>query len=567
MIRYYLNGIECNPANKDSVEYTFDFTDRKVRELELSVDALTFVREDFTAVKEWKALYGRFVGMPLDIVYSNGTTIKYILDFQDESYRETLRSVTVKLKRYKGIDNFFDDANGLSFGSITWQASDFVNVDYVVIAPDQLPYFISLAFGIFNLAQELVNAVKESVDASTELIKAVVPVGAPIPGPDWGAIIIVAIRTISRIIWTLLIIIALIKLIVEMINIVFPQIRQFKACTVKRLVEKGCAHLNYTLSSTLLNSLDKLVICPVPLKEKDPTLWKEIFAPMSLAFTNGYPSFRDTTPLFGQLLEQIETIFNAKTKVVNGVVTIENEIFFEQAANGNILKAFNDQAGLNSENTWNTEDIFKRLVAFYQTDTADINTFDDTKGTLAEISSEVVTTPDVNLNMIKGVDNINIAFARGTRKGELTLFEKEVKQLAKAIDIFTGGNASAQIDARKDVMQISSQYFEKSKLLWMNGTKLHSNQNAVLSCINIINNYHSNRFIQNNQKDVVENMPVALTESEIFNILLNNFVTLNSGEVAEIRRLTWSEREHMANIDYTVRKTGINEQTTVINAG
>jgi len=101
----------------------------------------------------------------------------------------------------------------------------------------------------------------------------------------------------------------------------------------------------------------------------------------------------------------------------------------------------------------------------------------------------------------------------------------------------------------------------------MNGTKLNQNQNAFLGCDIIVNNYHGNRFIENNQKNVINNMPYAATEEEIFNILLNNYVTLNNGATSEIKRLAWSEKRALASIDYTVKKASINEQTVVVNDG
>jgi hypothetical protein len=66
---------------------------------------------------------------------------------------------------------------------------------------------------------------------------------------------------------------------------------------------------------------------------------------------------------------------------------------------------------------------------------------------------------------------------------------------------------------------------------------------------------------------VYQGMPLAANESEIFNILANNFVILNNGQTAEIKRVSWSERRHMAEIDFTVRQPSINEQTIVIDAG
>jgi ribosomal protein L5 len=566
MIKYFLNGIECNPSNKDEVEYTFNFEDRKSRELELSVDALRFVKEDYTAIKQWLSTHGRFVGMPLSIVYSNGVTVPYILDFQDENFTESNRSITAKIKRYKGMDNFFDNADGLSFGSVKWEDSDFVNIDYVIIPADQINYFITLSLGTFSLAQELVKSIKELVETSTEIIKAATPVGL-LPGPDYGAIIILVIKATARIAYTLVIILALIKFGVELINLVFPIIRQFKGITVKKAIEKGCQKLGFTLQSTLLNNLEALTICPVPLREKKPSLFKQLVQPYSLAYTNGYPSVRDTTPLLGQLIEQVENMFNCRTSVKDGVVKIERKITYEQNASGQMLESFTDQLALNSDYRYNTDEIFKRLIAHYQIDPVDINTMDDTEKTVYEVSSEVTVSPGIHFEMIKGVDVLDIAFARGTRKGSLTAFEKSVKLFAKALDLFTAGNTSNKISERKNVMQISTQYFGVTKLLWMNGTRLHEDQNGFIGCDKLIENYHSDKFIQVNQKNVYDNMKVAMTEKELFNILSNNFVTLDNGRTIEILNVNWSEKRHLSEVSFSVREQGINEKTLVINEG
>jgi hypothetical protein len=560
MIRYYLNGVECNPANKREINYIFDFSDRRIRELEIDVDALRFVREDRTAIKQWIDTYGYSVGMPLDIVYSNGTTVKYFLDFSAPSFIENEISYTVKVKKYKGTDNFFDNANGLSWELIDWNDSDFVNVDYVVIPDDQKAYFISLSLATFALAQELAYAIQEIQNAIADLI-------ATLDVTNFTATVTAAIKLAARIAYALFIVVALVQLITQLLNIIFPIIRQFKACTVRQLFVKGAAHLGITVQSTLLDSLDKLTILPVPLREKDPSLFLELFAPMSLAYTKGHPSSRDTVPTFGRLIEAIEDTFNCKSIVKDGVLRFEQEDWFEQNASQIIPQAFNDQGLILNNKKLNTEELFKRLVAVYAIDPTDINTLDDTKKTVYEVGSEVITSPDPFLELIKGSDIVNIPFARGTRKSQLTFVEEAAKVLASAVDLFTGGSLASTIDARKNVLQISSQYFTVSKLLWMNGTKLNSNQNAFIGADVIVNTYHSNRFIQNNQKDVFEQMPIALTESEIFNILQNNYLNLNTGNVCEIKRIAWSEKTHKATSDYTVKREGINEQTIVINAG
>ncbi len=565
MIRYYLNGTECNPANKDSVNYIFNFEDRKARTLELSVDTLEFVREDRQAIKSWIETYGYFVGMPLDIKYSNGTIIKYLLDFQDPAFREKERSYKVKLKRFKGMDNFFDNADGMSFGLVQWNASDFSLVDYVIIPEEQPTYYISLMLATFALSQELAKAIDEIQQSIADIVKASTPVGLPVPAPDFGAIIVAAIKLAARVAYAIFIVIALIKLLTEIINIIFPVIRQFKAIRVKTLFEKSANFLGYTLSSTLLNALAPLTILPVPLKQKQPNWFLELVAPNSLAYTNGYPSSRDSVQTLGQLITALENTFNAKIIVQNGVIQFEQELFFRQEPNTGLLSAFNIQEQLQSEHSLNSNEIFKRLVVQFQTDPTDFNTFDDTFQSLFEVSSEVLNSPNRASELIKGFDLVNIPFARGTNKGSLNFLERSAKTLASAVDLFCGSNLVAKVNSRRNVMQISSQYFSVTKLLWMNGTRLHQEQTNFIGAQAIALNYWYSRFIDVNQKNVYEAMPIAMTENELFSILDNNYITLDDGQVAEITNVQWSELQAKAIVNYNVLRPKINEKSTQIN--
>jgi len=564
-IKYILDGLECNPVNKEEIGYKFDFTDRLVRELELDVDELTFVREDFKRIKQWRSNYGNYVGMPLTIQYNANNSINYLLDFSD-SYVQRTNSCTVKIKRYQGIDNFFDNADGLSFAQVPFLQSDFVDIDYVIVKADQLPYFISLSLATYTLTQSLIESILQIQENIKDISKAATPTGVP-PAPNFPDIIGAVIMLAARIAYTIAIIIALIKLIQEIVNIIFPKIRQFKGITYKKLIEKGCQHLGYTLQSTLLDDLDRLTICPVPLREKDPSMFKELFAPLSLAYTNGYPSARDVIPSLGSSISTLESIFHAKTRAVNGVVTIERHSYYENNAGQAIADTFINQEAITDSYTLNNEEIFKRLTCAYAVDPNDINTFDDTAYSVYEVSSEVQTSIGNGYNLIKGNDTLNIPFARGTRKGSLTALEKAVKVIAQAFDLFTGGSIATQIEARKDVMQISEQYFGVTKLLWMNGTKLDQNQTNYIGANVIVSDYHNDRYIENNQKEVYEAMQIAVNLDDVFDIIANNYVNLSNGDLVEVLRMVWNEQQNQATIDFTKKVSSVNEQTIVINDG
>jgi len=469
--------------------------------------------------------------------------------------------------KYRDTDNFFDNAEGLSFGIINWSPSDFQYIDYVIVPETSFLYFVSLSIATFSLAQELAKAIQEISEGITDLIKATVPVGLP-PAPDWGAIIVASIKLVARIAYAIFIVIALIKLTTELLNIIFPTIRQFKGVKLKRLIEKGCEHLGYTLQSTMLDAIPNAVICPVPLRAKNPTFWKELFQPLSLAYTNGYPSVRDSVRTLGQAISFLETNLNAEVRIESGnVVRIELEQYYEQAATTQMSEAFNLQDELQDETTINSDEIFKRLVVLWRTDPSDINTYDDSAKSLYEANSKAQSLPAIDYETIKGVKRVDIPFARGTRKGSLTFAEEAAKVFAKAIDLFCGTNLVAKVEARKNKMQVSNQYFSVTKLLYMNGVNLVSNQNDFLGAEKIVQTYWTHKFIENNQKDIKKGMPLETTEDEFFSYNANNYVTLGNGSVVKINRVAWNEYTNMADIDYERKKAAINETTEVIHAG
>lgn len=563
-IKYILNGEECNPKNREEIQYEFNFGDNRDKvNLELSVTSLVFVEKDRTRIENWILTYSEYVGMPLDIVYSDGTTIKYILDFTQDLVRKT-NSIECRLIRYKGWDHFFARAEGLAFESdeINWVSSDFKDIDYVVIPENQISLFVSLAISIFVLAKELATAIEKTIEGTIALIKASVPVGFP-PAPDWGAIIVAALKLAALIAYTVAIGIALTNLTKQLIELIFPSIRQYKGISYKNLIKKGVEHLGYTLESSLLNELSGLDVLPVPLENTDRTIWEQIFNQQTTFYTNGYPSAQDSIPTLKLAIDEFEKITNAETRVKDGVVTIERKSFYEQQANQTIKRSFNIQEDLEQQWTINSGEQYKRLVALYATDSIDMNTFDNTAGTVSEISNEIINSPDSALELIKNYIELRMSFSRGTRKDDFTWLESAVRDFAQAIDNFINTSLTSQIDKRKGVMQLSSQYFSKTKLLYTQGSKLHPNQNEFIGTDAIIQN-HLVDSLENNQKDVYQNMPIAATESEFFQFLDNNFVNLESGKTVEITNASWSEHEHVALLEYKEPKEAINVKSIAL---
>lgn len=562
MIRYYLDGVECNPQNRQEITYNASFGgDNQL--LDIAPSSLTFVREDYERIQAWRSTWGNFLGMPLDIQYSNGKTVKYLIDFTDAMEVKD-RSIIVNLKRFRGWEMFEKRASGLSFNNkkIGWNNGDFRLVDFVVVETDLASKFISTAIMTAMLAKEIVDSASKLSENIESIIEASTPtLGVP-PAIVTGAIITAAIRLAINIAYLIALIIALTKLIATLVEMIYPKVRQYKGITYRQLIKKGVEYLGYKLESSVLDKLQGLTVLPKPIQGKGG-FFKEMFFPGTLAQTKGYPMAGDVIPTLGTAIDQFCAIFNCEVRVNNDIVKIEQRSHFIQNAQPLKDTSFNLQEELQDNYTINSEDMFKRLVVSYATDAMDFNTFDNTAGTIGEVSSELINTIDKDYELIRDYTELAIPFSRGTRKDELNWFEKHVQKVAKDFDKFLGTSFTSKIEARKGVMQISQLYYGNTKLVYLSGTKLHKNQNQYIG-EDKIKEYHKDRFIENNQQRKFEQMPIRMNEEEYFNLIENNFVLLNNGSVAEIVNASWSEENNVAELDYNVFVPAINEETVNI---
>ena len=567
-MRFELENIEANPYESDNIELVLNLEqpDEDDRFLEPAQETITFVRKDKERVLKFIDEYGYTQGMPLSIILDEGVRLEYQLDFT-RNFEKNRDFVNCHFKRVNGIDSFVDNANGTSFEIVDFSASDFSEIDYVVIPDQQALYFITLSIAFFSLQQEIGKSVQEIQEGIADIVKASVPVGVP-PAPDWGAIIVAGLKLAARIAYFIFIVISLVIVIRDIIQLIFPKVRQYKCISLFNLFIKCALHLGYNqVQSQILTDLKKLHLLVVPLMEKDPSVFKEVFLPSQLAFTKGYPSARDTITTFGELIDYIKNFANARLRVFGNKITLENETFFENNAQGNLLSAYNMQEDRRTMTRINSDEIFKRKLFINSIDVADINTLDDQKGSLLELSTEQITSPYPNMVNIRGFQRKAVNTAKATRKGKLSVVEETAKALAKAVDFFAGSSLSSQIDARKNIMQISQQYFTVTKWAWMNGSRLDENQNAFISMLQIYEKYHKSKDWENNLKEITTEMPVALKFKELLKFEENNYTTLDDGSVINITKITWNDKSKKALIDFEKRIPNNNVKTLKLSTG
>jgi len=567
-MKHFINGVEVTPRNILNIGIQSDFTDRP-EYLEVDADKLILPREAVGIIQQHLATYGPFEGIPYNIITNSGITLQYYIDLQaDTIFRDF--EIEVKIKRRFAKDNFFERADSITFELMAAKGVNFDSFDvpYVIIPDNQVETAIGLAVSIYVVTKDTIDQIIALSQTITNIIDSVTPeVGAGVT-TDPAEIATLIVKALLQLVIVALLLVALIKLVQQLFELIFPKVRYFKGIKVKRLLEQACAHLGYSFSSSLLDGISGLTIVPFPLVKQKDSFWDFIQNDLNFAFNKGYPSAADSTPTLGSLLTALENQFNARTKVLNGQVQFEIRNYWQDLSSNQIIPALNLQADRQNEFRYNTEDIWKRYYIRYQVDYSDLFTIDFYDPNDAEYSTEVVNVANPDLVTIRGLNEISIPFALGGRKSGLNWLEKLAKGFFELVDgvinAFGGnGNFAAQIEARIGVMQVSQQFFSQTKMLYTIGGKQPSNYADLISAGSIYRNYHQINEIEINDFKVFINVPLRMNDQEFVTLLNNNYAEID-GVVCEILQIQYKDEQSMATISYKQPFNWANGKTNVI---
>jgi hypothetical protein len=521
----------------------------------MDVDTVILPREAMDIVQNHINTIGVFEGIPYRIQTEGGQNLNYYVDLTDGAIFRDFE-FEVKLKKRLGLDSFFDNANGTSFELMAANGVQFnlIDIPYVIVKDNQVELGLTIGLSLYVMTHELIDQIIAISKGITNIIQAV-SINATIPPSlTTGQIITLAIKILLQIAVAALLLVAIVKMAQQFFELIFPKIRYFQGCKVKELLKKGSEYLGYDFQSTLLDGISGATICPVPLLKQKQSIWDQLENDLNFAFTKGYPTASDSTPTLGSLFDAMETQFNGRTKVRNGLVEFEVRNYWQDLTSAQILPALNLQNDRVGAYSFNVEDIWKRYFIHYQTDQSDVHTLDFFDPTDAEYSTEPNNVVNADLVTIKGLNDVNIPFALGVRKNSLNFMEKRAKSLFEVVDeivnAFGGnGNFASQITNRIGVMQISQQFFVQSKFLFTIGGKQPANYADLLRASTIYNNYHKINEITINDYKIISDAPVRLNSEDFVNLLDNNYAEIN-GVVCEILTIQYIDEESKAVISY-----------------
>lgn len=553
-MKHYINGIEVTPRNIGEIGIRCSFTER-MQDIVLNVDSITLTREDYELVKQHTSNIGVFEGIPYTIVMNSGIQLEYFINLTEKTIYRTYE-VECKIMLRKSIDKFFDDASGSSFELIKSKGFTFpiFDIPYVIIKDNQLEIAIPLTITLFLMIKELADATRQLVMDTVDLIGATTPNLGTGFSMDTGDIISKVLKIIAQIVYIALLLSAIVMMGKQLQELIFPKVRYLKGCKVKDLLTVGCNFLGYNFSSTCLNSYSGLTILPVPLQKQVKKFFMFKQNSLNLSFNKGYPTANDSTPTVGSLLEEMRKFFNGRIRVINGTVHLERRDYWSGVTSNQIAPALALQDSRQDEYTYNTDDAWKRYVVGYTPDISDLHTFDNFEGNDCELSCEPINVVNADLVTIKGLVDVVLPFALGSRKEKLNWLEELAKAVFKVIDsviIKLGGNSSlsATIQNRIGVLKISQQYFSITKLMYTNGGRQPVNYLSYIGAINVYNNFHKINQIELNGQKIRNNVRARFNDSDFLSLISNNFANID-GDICEITGLTYIEDSHSVEITY-----------------
>jgi hypothetical protein len=570
LMKHYINGVEVMPANGDNIGIRLDFTG-DAKEAELNVDSIVLTNDAYSAVmSHLNGSLGLFEGIPYNVEIG-GLQLDYFIDLT-EGAKFSDSQVEVKIKKRRAVDWFLTQARATSFELINSKQpiTGAFNIPYVIVKDNQLELLVMLSLSTYTLTKELIEATKDLITMVTSpTIEASTPNAGVPPSMNLGAIITAVLKIAAQLVYTLAIAAALYQTVSQLIELICPKVRFLNGNKVKDLLTQGCNFLGYKFESNLLDNLSGLTVLPVPLVQNNESIFDVLIGNSTTAYNKPYPSASDSVSTLGALIEEMKKLGNATLKVIGDTVYLERWDYWQNVSSQGFINTMNLQERRENEYTYNFAECWKRYYLHYQFDPQDTHTMDKLNGLQSEHSTEPVNTINSDIVLIKGLVDQSLDFSIGYRKDKLTFVEKsalKVAQLCDSVVSSLGGSSSLsqKVNARIGVLQISQQYFSKTKLMYVVGNRQPPDYLDKIGAPALYNNYHFiNQIDLNLQEISTSEIPFAPKQIEA--LIENNYIFDQTGEQYKILTFEWVNGSQKANVEYSKKSNkGTNTKTIQI---
>lgn len=559
---------------------------------------------------------GILEAIPIRIDFCIGSIVTslngYGIDLANDSTLFECDKVVAPLKKVGEIDFINDTADTISFanlyssltpttnpGKIYW--SDFVKIPYCITTIPNFTQLFTLGISTFLLAKEL----KESITKLGSDIAAFIAdtTDATATSGLTAARVIGDIAIILLdIAYMVFILAALITMIFQIINNIY-QFKKYKlGMQIETLFQKACASVGLNFKSSLLQGsgwtiMPKKIVMPAPSGNVLPTLFHR---PADENVNNGY-TYGYYEGTFKQLILDCQDYFNAAAKVVNGTLYFETVDFWNKQNAFKLPNTAPPGWTYNQPEPHGTNASKLPLNYFiqYQLDEQDQTTYDRYAGTSVQVKMLPKTVRVAQNQLGKGLRNVQLNFARATRKdwmsevelyintiisdfGKLGVFI--IKAISKLVNLIHKGtipstsSLTSLSNSRIGWLELSQDYTGVPKIFkgvastspfpsppnggdWL----IDPNNAGITSAIFLLQTYHGvNLATRGNQYFLYKNKKIPLCCTDFVTLTTNNILVTADNQKGKFSRILWNPHKETAFVDYGVQKNWTNNLTETI---
>jgi len=400
--------------------------------------------------------------------------------------------------------------------------------------------------------KETYEIAKRIADITTQTIALIATGGftSAIAGPLFSAAEILLLLG-----YLALVIIALIDLVEKLFTLLFPFVYYHKAIRLSTLFQRGCEFLGYTFSSTIMTGLANDLVY-MPTKDVPGA-----FVGKANNETALYPG------TFGDYLREMEEYFNAKTKLINGVVYFENENYYNNPSGFIIPDVCNEFY------TTNASEAVSNYFLSYRNDNTDLWSYNNISGINYQVTMRPKVINDKKAVLLKGLSrtdfNYSLSYVKTTTSDLEAIMIDVYNFLAGIINAIAniggGSNPLPTIpkSASKYCLILDTHFTGSPRMLLLKDTsgKVRDDFAANFGAEQMWKKYHYTKSFVPQAGNTKGNQWIRYDLDKIdmccedFLLLLNNNYATYRGQSARIRSLKYSPFQNSASISFEINQT------------
>jgi len=369
----------------------------------------------------------------------------------------------------------------------------------------------------------------------------------------FGAIISAGLKVAINVVFFAILVYEATKLWENIKGLLNPPIKLAKANLVIDLINAGCKYLGYKFESSIFSGeYAKLALLPVPLNNANPSIYDISSSDFNTSkLFRGYPTEQDSVSTLGDLISSMESMFNAKTRVVDKVIYFERWDKFKRNKDVQLDSSLNDQSTRVNKYRYDFSRLFKRYYIHYNNDYSDIVTLDNYLYQASEFSIENnPDSPTAVLSTVKGLTDVNIPFSLAYTKQSTNWFEDIYEGLKDAFQwVSNGGDDYSD---KKGVVLVSQLYYSSTKMFIHDGVgrPLKNSNETLLSTSVLWDKFHYINSPNSGYMRIIRsNIKFPMDSKTFYSLYKNNFIPID-GQDCEVLNMEYYDEKQYAIITY-----------------